>query len=102
MMDSHQDMLQEQAEASAIREEQSPPIFQLSLDVLLFIKSSLLDHKCIAFCKEEFTMETIDMASDDDLRELGLTAGEISRYKQQLSVSCKLRRSRYNHRGEFK
>ena len=45
-------------------------------------------------------MESIIMASDDDLRELGLTAGEISRYKQQLSVSCKLRRSRYNHRGE--
>ena len=98
MMDSHQDMLQEQAEASAIHEEQSPPIFQLSLDVLLFIKSSLLDHKCIAFCKGEFTMETINMASDDDLRELGLIAGEISRYKQQLSVSCKLRRSMYNHR----
>ena len=53
MMDSHQDMLQEQAEVSAIHEEQSPPIFQLSLDVLLFIKSSLLDHKCIEFCKEE-------------------------------------------------
>ena len=31
---------------------------------------------------------------------IGLTAGEISQYKQELKVSCKQRRSRYNHRGD--
>ena len=54
------------------------------------------------FCEqaERFNMNTIHMAHSSDLQEIGLTAGEISRYKQELKVSCQLHRSRYNHRGD--
>jgi hypothetical protein len=139
MMQSHQDMIQQQRDVDGIAQTSEPDVYrlqavsmnettaqfnsgippytpneslssllsgvgsttyQLPLDVLLFIKAAGLDHKCSAFIRERFNMNTIHMAHSSDLQEIGLTAGEISRYKQELKVSCQLRRSRYNHRGD--
>ena len=74
--------------------------FQLPLDVLLFLMAAGLDHKCSAFIRERFTMETIHMAHSDDLHSLGLTADEIARFKRQLIITCKQRRTKYGHIGE--
>ena len=68
--------------------------YQLPLDVLLFIKAAGLDHKCSAFIRARFNMNTIHMAHSSDLQEIGLTAGEIKlvvNKPQNLTFPCKIR-----------